>query len=149
MLRVAWTDVPQALDKVWYFVDIICDFTVEGGMNGPMIHTGYVPFGGDKRADQITLGHTSIAKQHRRLIANSICKAIDMAYIQVFKRKMEGRNRLAHVSLDKVPQQLIIMCKHIFMWYGCGDQIYIHHIPISFTPDEEISRPQDPHPMPE
>jgi hypothetical protein len=46
---------------------------------------------------------------------------------------MDERNRLAYVSMDKIPQQLIIMRKHIFMWYGCGDEIYIYNIPICFT----------------
>jgi hypothetical protein len=146
MQRVCWYDVPDVLDKMWYFVDIICDFTVECGMHGPMIHTGYLPFDNYPRVDKITLGHTGITTQHRRLIDNAISKAIDISYIQVFKKRMEGRNRLAHVAMDKVLQQLTIMCKHIFMWYGCGDEIYIYNIPISFTtPDVEQESVQSHH----
>jgi hypothetical protein len=81
MQRVAWYDVLDALDKVWYFVGIICDFTVECGMSGPMLHTGHLPFDNHPRVDKVSLGHTSISMQHRRLIANAICKAIDIAYI--------------------------------------------------------------------
>jgi hypothetical protein len=139
MQRVGWYEVLDALDKVWYFVDIISDFTVECGLYGPMVHTGYLPVDNYPRADKITLGHTNITTQHRRLIAHSISKAIELAYIQVFKKKMEGRNRLAHVAMDKVPQELIIRCKHIFMWYGCGDEIYIYNIPVPFmVPEVEV-----------
>jgi hypothetical protein len=136
MQRVGWYDVSDFLDKVWYFVDIVCDFTVECGVHGPKMHTGYLPIDNYRGVDKLTLGHTGITTQHRRLLAQSISKAIDLAYIQVFKKKMEGRNRLAHVAIDKVPQELIIMCKHIFMWYGCGDEIYIYNIPARFTTDE-------------
>jgi hypothetical protein len=148
MQRVGWYEVPDALDKVWYFVDIICDFTVECGVHGPMIHTGYLPVDDYPRADKTTLGHTNITTQHRRLVANAISKAIDIAYIQVFKKRMEGRNRLAHVAMDKVPPELIIMCKHIFMWYGCGDEICIYNIPISFTTpvvDQPVTSVQSHH----
>jgi hypothetical protein len=102
-------------------------------MSGPMLHIEYLPFDNHPRVDNVNLGQTNISMQHRLLIANAICKAIDIAYVQVFKKRMDGRNRLAHVSMDKIPQQLIIMCKHIFMWYGCGNEIYNYNIPICFT----------------
>jgi hypothetical protein len=115
MQHVAWNDVADFLDKTWYFVDIICDFTVECGAEGSMIHTDYLLFDECQRIDKLTMDHANSSTQHRRVIANAISKAIDIAYIQVIKKWMHGRHRLVHVSMDKVPQQLISMCKHVFM----------------------------------
>jgi hypothetical protein len=103
MQRVAWNNVAEKLGRLWYFVYIICDFAVECGMGGPMMHTGYFPLEHCERVDKIAMGDTNISTQHRRVIANAICKAIDIAYRQVFKRRMEGRIRLAHLSMEKYP----------------------------------------------
>jgi hypothetical protein len=80
-----------------------------------IIHAVYTPLENRKTCDKITLGYANISTQNRRLIANSICKAIDTTYIFMFKKKMEGRGRLAQMSLDKIPDSLITMCKHMFM----------------------------------
>jgi hypothetical protein len=134
MQRVPWDNITELLDGVWHFLDIICDFTVECGMNGLMIYTAYIPLEYCERIDKITMGYTNISTQNRCLTENSICKAIDITYIDVFKKKMDGRGRLAHVSMEKMPQRLVNMCKHGFMWLGCGDTICFYQIPICFNP---------------
>jgi hypothetical protein len=85
--RVPWNNIAESLNRVWYVVDIICDLSVECGMNGPVIHTAYIRLEHCERIDKITMGHTNSSTQHRGLIANSICKAIHIAYIDVFQKK--------------------------------------------------------------
>jgi hypothetical protein len=102
-------------------------------VHGLMIHTAYAPLEGYKKIDQIILDYPNISMQNRHLIANSICKAVDIVYIHVFKKKMEKRGRLIHVSKEKISDRLITMCKHVFMWFGCGDSIDIYRISISFN----------------
>jgi hypothetical protein len=41
----------------------------------------------------------------------------------MFKKKMEGRGRLAHMSFDKIYDLLITMCKQVFMWFASGERI--------------------------
>jgi hypothetical protein len=87
MQRVTWDNIGHHLERVWYFVDIVLYFMMEYGMYGPMIHAVYTPLDGCKMYDKITLGYMNISAQNRRLIAHSICKAVDNAYIHVFKKK--------------------------------------------------------------
>jgi hypothetical protein len=64
------------------------------------------------------MGYPNISMQNKHLIANTICKAVDIVYIYVFKKKLKGRGKLAHVSMEKISDRLITMCKHVFMWFG-------------------------------
>jgi hypothetical protein len=83
-----------------------------------MIHMAYAPLEDYKKIDQITMDYPNISMQNKNLIANTICKAVDIVYIYVFKKKIEGHGKLAYVSMEKISDCLITMCKHLFMWFG-------------------------------
>jgi hypothetical protein len=116
----------------------------------PLIHAACTPLDGCKRCDKITLGCPSSSTQNRRLIAHSICKAADIVYIHLFKKKMQGRGRLAHISIKKIRDHLITMCKHVFIWFGCSDSRYVYRIPVFVNEaSDAVSRQKYPYPHPD